>query len=108
MVTAPSSLTMWGCLNCLMNRLGVGHHQYSLGAISIYLVTIWYHVCACNLSVHHGCSLQGILNALSYLGDLIVTEVSDQEHLSTLDTVLERLKSYIWVLSESSHMYLYG
>ena len=38
--------------------------------------------------------LQRILNALCCLDDIFVTGASDREHLSTLATVLDRLKSY--------------
>ena len=50
--------------------------------------------------------LQGIPNALCYLDDVIVTGVSDREHLSTIARVLERLKSYGFRLKAAKCMFM--
>ena len=42
-------------------------------------------------------ALQGILNVVAYLDDLLVSGATEKEHFSTLDTVCDRLeKASLW------------
>ena len=78
-----------------------GNYQHPQGVIPIYQLSIGFASAPAIFQWAMDVVLQGIPNTMSYLDDILVTRDSDQQHLATLSTVLERLQTYGFQVKKS-------